>query len=222
MAKHTWSYSALKVFTTCPFRYHAEKVEKLYPFTGNEHTRYGHEVHEAAEYYVGDNVPLHDGYLKFKPGLDALKNAPGEKICEMKMALTEDKQPCAFDDENRWVRGIADLVILSDDGESAKVVDYKTGGAKYPDRDQLELMALMLFAHYPKLKKVKALLWFMTKDVIVKATYFKTGEKNLWKNWEKKTDDLEECFETGKWPKKTNGLCRAWCPVDHCQYNGRK
>jgi ATP-dependent exoDNAse (exonuclease V) beta subunit len=47
------------------------------------------------------------------------------------MALTYSKEPCDFHDENRWVRGIADLVII--DGADAFVVDYKTGSNKYPD-----------------------------------------------------------------------------------------
>lgn len=210
----------MKTFTTCPMRYHAEKVEQLYPYTENEHTRYGSEVHQAAEDYIGENVELHPGYVRFKPGLNALKNAPGEKLCELKMALTSDKVPCTFDDGNMWCRGIADLVILSDDGASAKVIDYKTGGDKYPDVGQLELMALMLFAHYPKVKKVKGLLWFMTRGTLVKGVYHRTGEKNLWAKWEKKSAALDLCFENDKWPPKTNGLCKNWCPVDHCVYNG--
>jgi RecB family exonuclease len=47
------------------------------------------------------------------------------------MALTLDRQPCGFYDKNRWVRGIADLLIIN--GEDAAVIDYKTGSEKYPD-----------------------------------------------------------------------------------------
>lgn len=216
----TWSYSAIKGFITCPYRYHEEKVLQLHPFTGNKHTRYGHEVHEAGEFYLGpDKVELHPGYEKFRAAFDAVGAIPGERFCELKMALTDDKVPCAFDDDNRWVRGIADVVVLQDD--MAYCIDWKTGNDKYPDRDQLELMSLMLFAHYPKIKQVKGALVFLTRGTMVKATYQSTAKDELWKKWEERYAQLEACFETDKWPKKTSGLCKNWCPCLSCQHNGR-
>lgn len=217
---HAWSYSVIKSHETCPFRHHAEKVEKLYPYVETKHTRYGKDVHKAAENYIGKGVELHPGYAAFKAGLDVLKNASGEKLCEFKMAITEDKVPCAYFDKKTWCRGVADLVILSDDGKTAKAVDYKTGGDKYPDVDQLELMAMLLFAHYPKLEKVKGLLWFMTRGTLFKGVYHKSDEKKLWKKWGAKSAALDKSFELDKWPAKTNGLCKNWCPVEHCVYNG--
>ena len=47
------------------------------------------------------------------------------------MALTYNKTPCDFKSEDRWVRGIADLVIV--DGTTCFYIDYKTGSNKYPD-----------------------------------------------------------------------------------------
>jgi len=61
------------------------------------------------------------------------------------MGVTVDLKPCSFEDENVWVRGIADLLIIDDDGLKAKVLDYKTGNDKYPDRDQLLLVLVSSF-----------------------------------------------------------------------------
>ena len=56
--KIKWSHSGLKDFEGCARRFHEVKVLKNYPFTDTVHTIYGKQVHESAENYVRDNVPL--------------------------------------------------------------------------------------------------------------------------------------------------------------------
>jgi len=219
MTKHSWSFSALKTFETCPRKYHAEKVLKLYPFEETEQSRYGTQVHLAAEKYIQYGTPLPAGMEQFKPALDALNKIPGEKKVELKMALTVDRQVTDFRAKDAWVRGIADLVII--DGDKARVVDYKTGSAKYPDKKQLELMALMVFDHFPEVQTVKAALAFLLHDVVVKGEYTRDQSDELWEKWISRTDILEGSFEHDNWPPNPNGLCRKWCPVEHCEFNGR-
>jgi hypothetical protein len=84
------------------------------------------------------------------------------------MALTIDLNPCGWKDKEVWVRGIADLLIIDDDNLTAWVVDYKTGNNKYPDREQLKLMAMMVFKHFPHIRKVNAALLFVVKNDMVK------------------------------------------------------
>lgn len=213
-----WSFSGMKLYETCPRKYHAEKVEKLYPFTDTQATIYGKEVHLAAEEYIRDGKDLAKGYEQFRPMLDALNRIEGDKHCELKMALTEDLEPTEFLADNVWVRGIADLIIIN--GENARVVDYKTGSAKYPDTGQLELMALMLFAYYPEIQNVKAALVFMVHDVVVKATFSREEYDQLWEKWKGKYNKLAASYEHDNWPPNPNGLCRKWCPVEHCEFQG--
>jgi len=213
-----WSFSSIKTFETCPRKYHAEKVEKLYPFQETEHTIYGKEVHKVAEEYIRDGKEIPTGHLRFKPALDSLNKIPGEKLCELEMALTIDKKPTKFLAKDVWVRGIADLVIL--DGKKAWIVDYKTGSAKYPDKGQLELMALMVFEHYPEVTEVKAALVFLLHDVVIKAAYDRQDQPFLWGKWEKKAGLLQAAFDNDNWPANPNGLCRKWCPVKHCEFCG--
>ncbi len=219
MSKKSWSFSALKTFETCPRKYHAEKVEKLYPFEDTVHTIYGKKVHLACEEYIRDGKPLPKGMEQFQDALDALNKIPGDKHCELEMALTADRQPTEFKAKEVWVRGIADLVIVN--GDKARIVDYKTGSAKYPDKKQLELMSLMLFEYFPEVQEVKAALAFLLHDVVVKAKYQRDDAEKLWKKWESRTDILDAAFEHDNWPPNPNGLCRKWCPVEHCEFNGR-
>jgi len=219
MTRKAWSFSALKTFETCPRKYHAEKVEKLYPFEETEHTIYGKKVHLAAEKYIRDGEPLPKGMEQFKPALDALNNIPGDKHCELEMALTADRKPTDFKGDDVWVRGIADLVIIN--GDRARVVDYKTGSAKYPDKKQLELMALMVFEYFPEVTQVKAALAFLLHDVVVKGKYNRKEADKLWQRWDQRTAILDAAFENDNWPPNPNGLCRKWCPVVTCEFNGR-
>ena len=166
--KVTWSHSALKDFEGCARRYHEVKVLQKYPMQDTEQTRYGKQLHEAAEHYVKEGRELPPQFAFIKPTLDALLAKPGRKFAELEMALTENLDPCAFNSPNRWVRGIADLVIIDDDNFTARIVDYKTGNDKYPDRDQLILMSLMVFAHFPHIKRVQSALLFVVKNSMTK------------------------------------------------------
>ena len=144
MKRVTWSHSALKDYEGCPRRYHETKVLKKYPFTDTDATRYGKLLHEAAEFYIKDDKPLPPEFEFIKNLLDALKARPGRKLCEYEMGVRADLTPCGFMDKDVWCRGIADLLIINDDNLTARVIDYKTGNNKYPDREQLKLMALMV------------------------------------------------------------------------------
>ena len=213
-----WSFSSIKLYDTCPRKYHAEKVEKLYPFQDTQATIYGKEVHLAAEEYIRDDKPLPVGHSQFQPMLDRLRNIKGEKLCELKMALTADLQPTKFLAKNVWVRGIADLIIVN--GETARVIDYKTGSAKYPDKGQLELMAMMVMAHYPEVQYVKAGLLFMLHDTFITAEYHRDDLDDMWDRWRNKYNKLAASYDNDNWPPNPNGLCRNWCPVEHCEFQG--
>ena len=165
MANFTWSYSSLKDYIGCAKRYQETKVLKNYVFQDTAQTIYGKEVHKALEDYVKSNTALAKNYERYKKLVDDLIAIPGDKYCEYEMALTKEKTPCEFEDPNRWVRGIADLVIV--DGDTAFIVDYKTGSNKYPDPKQLKLMALMIFAHFPQVNHVKAGLLFLAHNQFI-------------------------------------------------------
>ena len=218
MKQVTWSHSALKDFEGCPRRYHEVKVLNNYPFQETEATYYGKEFHSAAEHYIKDGTPLPSQFEYAKDTLDALLSKPGRKLCEYEMGLTKDLLPCSFHDKNRWVRGIADLLIIDDDNLTARVVDYKTGNNKYPDTDQLKLMSLMVFKHFPHIRKVSSALLFVVKNDMVKASMAVDEADAAWWEYRERVARLEQCFASGVWNPKSSGLC-PWCPVKTCEFN---
>jgi RecB family exonuclease len=215
-----WSFSKIKAFEQCPKQFYHMKIAKDYIEKETEAMLYGTLFHEAAENFVKDDTPIPEKFKYAESALTNLKNKPGKKLCEYKLGLTEDLEPCGFFDENVWFRGIADLIIL--DGDTAWVVDYKTGkSARYADKGQLELMALATFKHFPEIKKVKAGLLFVIAKTLVKDIYEDTVAPILWKKWLSDYARMEKALETNTWNPRPSGLCRQHCAVIDCPHNGR-
>jgi RecB family exonuclease len=215
-----WSFSKIKAFKQCPKQFYHERVLKEFPFVESDAMRYGNEFHKAAELYIDRNKPLPGKFKWAKKALDKLNDLPGEKLCEQKMGLTADLEPCGFFDSDVWWRGVADLNIIRK--TKARSIDYKTGGnTKWADKDQLELMALAVFAHYPDVEKVDAALFFVVAKKLITQSYTRKDIAKLWEKWLSEFSDMEAAFENDVWNPKTSGLCRAHCPVLECPHNGK-
>jgi CRISPR/Cas system-associated exonuclease Cas4 (RecB family) len=216
MADFTWSYSALKQYTNCPKQYQEMRVLKNYTIKETEAMMYGKEVHAALEDYVKDGKELAKNYQRFKPMVDTLVNIKGDKYPEYEMALTHAKTPCDFHSEDRWVRGIADLVIV--DGDTAFVIDYKTGSNRYPDPKQLRLMSLMLFTHFPDVQRIKGGLLFVMKNSFITEEYIRKDMDKSWGMFEQSLKRLEMSYDNDVWQANPTPLC-GWCSVTTCDFN---
>jgi len=193
------------------------RVLKKYKQDSTEQIRYGEQLHKAAEDYV-TGVPLPPQFSFVKPTLDALLDKQGTKHAEIKMALTNKLEPCAWTASDAWVRGIADLLILDEESKTAWVVDYKTGNNKYPDKGQLDLMSLLVFAHYPAIDKVHSALLFVVKNSVIKHKVERKEEDALWWMYRERTARIEASHSHDVWNPKQSGLC-PWCPVRSCEYH---
>lgn len=219
MPNVTWSYSSLTLFQQCPRKYFHIRVAKDFKEPPYEHRNYGNEMHRAAELYILEDAPLPPGFAFMQEVLDKLKAYPGEKYCEMKVGLTRSLEPCKFFANDVWWRGAADLLIVN--GTEGRVIDYKTGKDKYADTKQLEILALALFKHFPKLEVIRAGLLFVIHTNFIKETYQKDNEAKLWQNWLPETNRLEMAHEKDVWNAKPNFTCSKYCPVLTCLHNGR-
>jgi hypothetical protein len=213
-----WSHSSLKDYEGCARRYQQVKVLKNYPFQETDATRYGTQVHEAIEFYIRDSKPLPVIYAQFQPVVDAMLSKPGRKFAEYEMALDERLVPCAWDAPQAWVRGIADILIIDDDNLTAWVGDWKTGNNRYPDRDQLLLMSLMVFQHFPHIRKVNSALLFIVKDDMVKMQMLRDQADAAWAKYRERIGRIEASFEHDVWNPSSSPLCR-WCPVKTCEFH---
>ena len=221
MPQIKWSHSSLKQFETCQRQYHEIKVLKKWPFEQHESALYGEQLHLAAELYVKDGTPIPPAFAFIKPTVDALLSKKGVKLPEYEMALSEDLEVCAWDSAAVWVRGIADLLIIDAEEGIAWCIDYKTGSDRYPDKNQLDLMSLMIFKHFPEIQEVRSALLFVVKNSMVKHKVTRDQEEALWWKYRERVARIAECMDTGVWRPKQSGLCKKYCAVLTCEYNGR-
>lgn len=210
-----WSYSGLKDYVNCPRQYYEVKVAKNFTKRPTQQMLYGTAVHKALEDYVGDGKPLEKNYERYQPMLDALLTIEGERLPEYRMAINTELEPCTWGAEDYWVRGIVDLLVLG--GDTAYIVDYKTGSAKYPDVNQLKLMSLMTYAHFPKVEHIKAGLLFVAHNTFINEVYHRDQSEDLWKDFLPDLERLKLSYDNDKWPENPTPLC-GWCPVTTCQF----
>jgi CRISPR/Cas system-associated exonuclease Cas4 (RecB family) len=211
----TWSFSSLKDYTNCPRQYQEVKVLKNFTKSMTPQMLYGNEVHKALEDYVGEGKPLAKNYERFKPVLDVFVEMEGDKHPEYKMGLDREGNASPYG-KGYWVRGIVDLLIV--DGEHAFIVDYKTGSNKYPEPKQLKLMALMTFAHFPEVQKIKAGLLFVMHDSFLAEEYTRDDVEKLWSHFKPDLERLELSYENDVWQTNPTPLC-GWCPVKTCEFH---
>lgn len=218
-----WSYSSLTTYIKCPRKYQAEKITREVPREDTEATIYGKAAHLAAEEYIRDGKPIPPQFAYIQPMLDKLAALPGEKYCELEMGITikDGKfEACAFDAEEAWFRGIADLVIIN--GSECRTVDYKTSKtANYADTKQLALMAACIFLKFPEVEVVKGGLLFVVAKAFVKAEYKRARRFDIFADLDGTLRQLETSRETNVWNTIPSGLCKKHCGVLSCAHNGR-
>jgi hypothetical protein len=216
----SWSYSSIKLFDQCPKKYYHLRVAKDVKEPETDAMLYGTLFHEAAELYIKDGTPIPPQFTFVKSTLDNLKKLEGDKYCEFQMGLNDNLEPCGFKDKDVWWRGIADLLVIN--GDEARCLDYKTGkSAKYADTDQLELMALAIFKHFPQIKKVKAGLLFVVSKNFIKDSYNAENQDKMWLKWFTEYNRMKFSYEKNVWNPRPSGLCRKHCSVLECAHNGR-
>lgn len=209
----------MSLFQQCPKKYYHLRVVKDIVEPTSEQMNYGLMVHKAAEEYVRDGTPIPPQFGYMQNALDKLKSMQGTIHCEYKLGLTRDLEPCGFNAPNVWWRGIADLLVV--DGNTARIIDYKTGKNTYPDTKQLELLSLATFRHFPEVTIVKAALFFVVHPALIKETYRAEDQHERWKKWFGQSEQLDVSIKHDVWNAKQNFTCRNWCPVISCAHNGR-
>jgi CRISPR/Cas system-associated exonuclease Cas4 (RecB family) len=168
---------------------------------------------------------LPEKYNYIKSYLDTLNAIEGDKFCELELGIAikdGDYTLCAFNADDRYWRGIADLVIVDEAASKAYIVDYKTGkSAKYADTKQLALLAAAVFLKYPALKVIKGMLLFVVSKEIIKAEYTYDNRFEIFDTIKEVLTQREVAYETGIFNTTPNGLCRQWCQATRCIHNGR-
>lgn len=216
-----FSFSSITTFEKCARKFHRTRVLKDVEDKAGPEAQYGLDFHTAAEQFIRDDVQMPGRFRHMEPLASSLKNLPGDKYVELKVAVKRDEDgkavPAGFFDEDAWYRGIIDVAIVN--GVNGRMVDWKTGkNSAYADMRQLDMMAGALFVLFPELETIKsALIYVIAGDLIPKEHYWEKTEEYLGV-FNGQLAQLAVAEQTGVWNPKPSGLCNGWCPVSDCAH----
>lgn len=201
------SFSRIQTFEQCERKYEFLYALRTVADPGNEYTDYGNRVHKAIEEYAKGEAGVTPDMAKFKPLVDRVLAAPGTKLFEQRMAVGWENTPVAWDSDQCYVRGIADVLTI--DGKRARALDWKTGKPREDDR-QLKLLALLTFAHHPEVERVDTAYVWLHHDKVTRGTYAREQCDDLWEVFDAKIGAMAEAVELGVFKARPSPLCN-WC-----------
>lgn len=203
------SYSSVKTFYLCPFQDLHMNVLYDVKFQETEATRKGNIDHKALELRVKNSKPLPPHLQWVEPIAAKLASVKGELLLERRLAVGKELRSCEW--RKRWIGGIVDYTAIC--GDTAWVIDYKTGNPRYCDDEQLRLMAGMVMAWNPEVKRVKANYLFL-KTRRFSTPIIETADTigAFWVEYTAKIKQREQAAKRKEWPKTPNSLC-DWCAV---------
>lgn len=232
------SYSSLATLKKCPYQYYEQRVLRLHKYSPGPEAVLGDWVHNQLQ-AVGERrlaaVPPIPADLTAHSTPEKLAALRGGIEWATKM-ITELLDPStAFEAEfntdptlskiveKNWKAtfnwtGKADLFERS--GTHGFVGDWKTGSSKFPDVDQLELMAVFGFIRWPELQTIDAALVFLGDSRVVPSPVWDRDVDFpvLRQKWVDKADELMRRTNNNDWPKTPNALC-GWCPCTSCEHH---
>lgn len=216
-----WSYTSLDSYLTCPRRHKLVKLTKaVADDPPGEHLTHGREVHKAIERALLGLEPLPHKFQHFWPIVEKCTRAPGEKLVEVKWAVTQSFVPTDYWSPDAWVRGAIDFGNVN--GDVATIIDWKTGKPK-PDSDQLRLFAAATFVLKPQVQTVHTGFAWLAHDKLTVETYTRTQLGELWGDFLMSVKRLVAAAQNDDFPPRPSGLCRNYCPVPKrlCEFSGR-
>lgn len=210
--KLSHSYSSIKLYEQCPYRYMRQRINKDVVDEGGEASKHGERIHKFLEDRLkGSDLPKEiEHYEPICKSVERIAEI-GELHIEKELVLTENLTPTTWWAADAWLRSKLDVLVLL--GDTAVVMDWKTGKHK-PDFFQMNMFAAQVFKHYPEVQKIKtSLVWLKTMGIDTEV-YSRLNMNELWADVMRRISMIYKSLEHDNWPAKPSGLCR-YCPARH-------
>lgn len=211
------SYSSIKLYENCPYRYFRQRIVKDVVDAGGEASKHGERIHEFLEHRLKSNATLPQEIATYEPLCVAVEKLAqgGELHIEKELVLSENLTPTGWWDADAWLRSKLDILVIN--GHDANVMDWKTG-KRNPDFFQMQMFAAQVFKHYPEVQRVKtSLVWLKTMEMDTEQ-YTRLDANPIWAEVMKRIQRIHSAYEHANWPARPSGLCR-YCPCRHdCDY----
>ena len=206
------SYSSIKLYENCPYRYYRQRIVKDVVDEGGEASKHGERIHAFLEARLkGSDLPQE--VAAYEPLCQAAERmaSGGELHVEKELVLNDDLSPTGWWDADAWLRSKLDVLVIK--GHDAVVMDWKTG-KRNPDFFQMQIFAVQVFKHYPDVLRVKTCLTWLKDMSMDVESYNRLDANGLWAEVMKRIQRIHTSYEHGNWPMRPSGLCR-FCPARH-------
>jgi hypothetical protein len=214
-----FSYSFINTYLTCPRQAQAKYITKELPYVESDAMKWGNKVHSAFEQRINNRRMLPSELAAWEPLCLQLELTPVQ--AEVKLGTNALGAPQTFFGDHVWLRGVIDVQKVQ--GNVAVILDWKTGKVR-EDPLELEVFGLLLRQHNPEVEKVTGnYIWMQTGKI--GDVHELSDRKRTWdfvRRTSDEIDTLKKHVGDGQWPAKQNGLCKAWCDVLSCPYNGKR
>lgn len=215
-----FSFSKINLFRTCERQFEAKYVTKEVVFQPTAATQWGVEVHKAGEDAINDGKPLTPRYALLQPYLNTIINTEGVKRAEVEYAITKDLKPCDFWDKSAMLRGKLDIEI--NQGSRVQILDWKTGKAKPSDFNELRCFSVLTFLNNPEVEKTRnTYIWLKGDSKPTVEIQNRSNIISLLEPLQDTMDKIERALESDTFRPVRSGLCKSWCDVVDCKYNGK-
>lgn len=212
------TYTFLSNYENCPHKAYRLYVVKDVKSPPNDAMNFGIFAHKDLQHRLDlgpVKYPLKEpAWEKFCAAIEHQRAKTGYTLkCEDGIGMSTHFLEVPFFDETVWMRGKADVTLVSPTKDHAVFFDWKTGSSRYEDSFELEIQALLLRARYPTLKNLTGCYVWLKDGKFGRA--YNLGDRN--KTMLRISKSLK-LMDAGAWEKEPNPLC-GWCPVLDCQYN---
>jgi RecB family exonuclease len=211
--KLSHSYSSIKLYENCPYRYFRQRILKDVVDEGGEASKYGERIHQYLELKLKGEAELPQELAHYEPLCASVEGIAkgGELHIEKELVLNENLTPTGWWSADAWLRSKLDILVVV--GNEAVVMDWKTG-KRNPDFFQMHIFAAQVFKHFPEVQRVKtSLVWLKTMEMDTEQ-YNRIDINPLWAEIMKRIRRIHQSVEHDNWPARPSGLCR-FCPARH-------
>ena len=147
-----YSYSSLNLYKTCPQQFFRKyKAKDMLPYQGAEAAA-GTDVHEAIETALKTRQPLPKHMEVFEESISSVRKKIDNARIEQTIYL-DHRFVYALVKPPRGFVAKLDVLLVSDDGTRAVVMDWKTGKPR-EDTLQHDCYALAVFRAFPAVQSV--------------------------------------------------------------------
>jgi RecB family exonuclease len=209
------SHSSISIFESCPRRFRAEKIDKTAPKPEpSPEVVYGINVHESLEVALKSGSAPTGAGAPYSEWLEVFPE--GATSSEVELAINKDGAAAEWESEDTYFRGVADVVIDTD--EMVSVFDFKTGKRR-SGFTQVDGYVALLSAHYPGKPIQGGYIWL--KDGIAEVReYDEDAIEVALSDTLARADRVHAAMADKEfdWFPSPSGLCK-FCTVYACEYN---